>query len=117
MSVQDRLLLFVGARWKICRCPQWDERRPFTAPEQRIDAQFGRGEHPCVVFSEVDPVQPRPQNVQVTTHSSACSCSSTKSSSYRASFIRAPVATPVHPGVPLRTPEYHVQLCLHCQFN
>ncbi|KAI6038336.1 hypothetical protein EDC04DRAFT_2570160, partial [Pisolithus marmoratus] len=30
-----------SARWKTCRCPQWDERRLLAAAEQRVDAQLG----------------------------------------------------------------------------
>ncbi|KAI9457930.1 hypothetical protein HD554DRAFT_2029818, partial [Boletus coccyginus] len=29
------------ARWKTCRCPQWDERRLMVAAEERVDAQLG----------------------------------------------------------------------------
>ncbi|KAG9311551.1 hypothetical protein JVU11DRAFT_7756 [Chiua virens] len=32
-----------GARWKTCRCPQWDERRPVVAAEERVDAQVLEG--------------------------------------------------------------------------
>ena len=31
------------ARWKTCRCPQWDERRLVAAAEARVDAQLGVG--------------------------------------------------------------------------
>ena len=45
------------ARWKTCRCPQWDERRLVNAAEARVDAQFAR---PRVVNVPV-PVQPPPR--------------------------------------------------------
>ncbi|KAI6006746.1 hypothetical protein EDC04DRAFT_2582872, partial [Pisolithus marmoratus] len=32
-----------SARWKTCRCPQWDERRLLATAEQRVDAQLGGG--------------------------------------------------------------------------
>jgi hypothetical protein len=32
------------ARWKSCRCPQWDERRLLAAAEERVDAQLGVGQ-------------------------------------------------------------------------
>ncbi|KAI6107757.1 hypothetical protein EDD16DRAFT_1694885 [Pisolithus croceorrhizus] len=51
------------ARWKTCRCPQWDERRLIAAAEQRVDAQLGGGGHHLRLRNVrraelVDPLQP-----------------------------------------------------------
>lgn len=34
------------ARWKTCRCPQWDENRLLRAAEARVDAQLAAGAPP-----------------------------------------------------------------------
>ncbi|KAG6332880.1 hypothetical protein ID866_6215 [Astraeus odoratus] len=60
------------ARWKTCRCPQWDERRLLAVAEHRVDAQFGapRRAQPAQQQQQlarpvaaVQPVAPRPAPV------------------------------------------------------
>ncbi|OAX32941.1 hypothetical protein K503DRAFT_566733 [Rhizopogon vinicolor AM-OR11-026] len=46
-----------SARWKSCRCPQWDENRLLAAAELRVDAQLQRANP----FQQAPPVrQPMP---------------------------------------------------------
>ncbi|KAI5997293.1 hypothetical protein F5J12DRAFT_852176 [Pisolithus orientalis] len=98
------------ARWKTCRCPQWDERRLFAAAEQRVDAQLGGGEHHHRlrdvqrVGDPVQPVQPRPQNVQVVQPRAQPAYVVQPRAPYVAPAFRAPVTTPVRPAAPLRVP-------------
>ncbi|OAX38150.1 hypothetical protein K503DRAFT_183938 [Rhizopogon vinicolor AM-OR11-026] len=54
------------ARWKSCRCPQWDENRLVAAAEQRVDAQLqaaprARPANP----TRTAPAAPRPASVNI----------------------------------------------------
>ncbi|KAI6006745.1 hypothetical protein EDC04DRAFT_974763 [Pisolithus marmoratus] len=94
-----------SARWKTCKCPQWDEGRLFTAAEQGFDAQLGDGDHHHRLrnvylaghIDPVQPIQPRPQNPPVV---------QPRVQPAHVVQPRAPPAIPaVRPAVPPRTPD------------
>ncbi|KAI6112099.1 hypothetical protein EDD16DRAFT_1178355 [Pisolithus croceorrhizus] len=97
------------ARWKTCRCPQWDERRLIAVAEQRVDAQLGGGGHhrlPNVqragFVDPLQPVQPRlPNNPVVQPRAQLLQ----PRALHAVPAVRTPVATPaIRPIVPPRTP-------------
>ncbi|KAI6104089.1 hypothetical protein F5141DRAFT_1007323, partial [Pisolithus sp. B1] len=97
------------ARWKTCRCPQWDERRLIAVAEQRVDAQLGGGGHhrlPNVqragFVDPLQPVQPRlPNNPVVQPRAQLVQ----PRALHAVPAVRTPVATPaIRPIVPPRTP-------------
>ncbi|KAF7973718.1 hypothetical protein HWV62_14410 [Athelia sp. TMB] len=49
------------ARWKTCRCPQWDERRLVAAAEERVNHRFGHA--PAVRPNQAAPPAQRPVNM------------------------------------------------------
>ncbi|KAI6150011.1 hypothetical protein EDD17DRAFT_1197334 [Pisolithus thermaeus] len=98
------------ARWKTCRCPQWDERRLLAAAEQRVDAQLGGGGHHlrlrnvrrAELVDPLQPVQPRaPSDPVVQPRAQLVQ----PRALHAVPAVRTPVAVPaMRPIVPPRTP-------------
>ncbi|KAH0834983.1 hypothetical protein J3R83DRAFT_10699 [Lanmaoa asiatica] len=85
------------ARWKTCRCPQWDEGRLLLAAEERVDAQLGVGrERGARRDVPAQPARPAPPPVPVR---------HPRVQVGNAQANRAPVVIPgARPPVPVPTP-------------